>query len=163
MRSSRRTGLLLASAAGFVFFIAASEGEAAQINLSATVSASCSATSDADLDFGIYDPVVGNSATATFNVQCTAPTSVDLLVDNGLHDNAGARNMENASGSRLGYVLRESENGAAWNGSARTVQVNSANSDVPVSVYGFIVEGQTAATSGTYTDTVQITVNLTPL
>src|ERR1019366_3264124 len=62
-----------------------------------------------DLSFGAYDPLVIHAASvldasAILTVTCTKGTTMSVLVDDGSHENAGARRMVSGS-QNLSYEL----------------------------------------------------------
>jgi spore coat protein U-like protein len=136
--------------------------------VSASVSASCTITAGA-LDFGSYDPVVGNATaaldgTATLTVACTNGSSSNITLGQGSNATSGstdavpARQM--ASGTdRLAYALySEATRTTVWGNTSDTglAHTGTGNSD-SVTVYAAMNAGQNVP-SGSYSDTVVATI-----
>ncbi len=146
------------------------------MNVSADINASC-IMSSTDLDFGDYDATGINAtedleATATITTTCSSGTTAYVIMDNGLHSTreqryAGRsirftdyRHMSNAvSDSKLQYELYTNENHSiVWHVTLRQDIVGSgASEDLPI--YAKVFKNQLDAAAGSYTDTINITLN----
>jgi spore coat protein U-like protein len=170
-----RTALLACALTGALF--AASSAQAAQstgnLNVSATVNASCVVIGAGTMNFGNYDPA-GVNRTAnldvdgTFSVRCTKGTVANIWLGEGLNKvtptstcTTPLRQM--ASGAdRLAYTLyQDTGRATAWGCTGAQVSYTSASSatTTAIPVYGRIPAGQDVNPSATYADTVVITLN----
>jgi spore coat protein U-like protein len=117
-----------------------------------------------DLSFGGYDPLVIHAASsldasAILTVTCTKGITMNVLVDDGSHESAGARRM--ASGSQnLSYELyRDASRSSRWErGNVRALRAGGVFSPTTLGVYGRIPAGQVVP-AGSYSDTVTATVD----
>lgn len=158
-------GLLFASAAG----LSNAATQTANLDVSATVSASCT-ISTAAVAFGTYDPVVTNAtsaldATGTVTTTCTNGSSVTILLgqganaDSGSTDAAPARRMISGT-DYLNYQLySDTARTVVWGNDATTdVAETGTGTAVSTTVYGSVPAGQNVP-AGSYTDTVVATVS----
>jgi spore coat protein U-like protein len=138
----------------------------------ATVAKICSISSPAALSFGAYDPTAAGAKTGTLTltVSCTRNTPATIALDNGGRYGtatgfATKRAMATgggvaANGELLAYDLFEPDNVTAWGG-ANTVAV--ATQATKLTGATFTVNGSIPAlqdvTSGTFTDSVNATIN----
>lgn len=129
---------------------------AANVNVQATVAASCKMT-DASVDFGTYDPTSpGNNDTAgNLSVTCTKGTTGTITL-------AGAAGRSMASGTTtdtLAYELyTDSGRSTLWAGATTVAVPASTGVAQNVSVYGRITPGH-YVTPATYTAVVVATLN----
>jgi spore coat protein U-like protein len=159
MPLNQRAILLLGTVAAVALTAAAGDARADQINVSATITASCE-VGDADLEFGNYEPDKETSTTLT--VTCTAPADVGLTLNNGLHPN-GSRRMKHASEEQfLAYQLCDGScaggQGTVW--TAQEVLVEVGASGTGVEIGGRIPGSQPGLPSGSYTDVVLVTLDV---
>jgi spore coat protein U-like protein len=131
------------------------------LNLQAIVPSSCSATTSS-LDFGNIDPGVGTvlPVLANINVTCALGTSFSVGLGDGANYSSGRR--LSSGGGFLSYelykdLLATSRFGDAVASERLTGQIGLGVSANVVPVYGVIAGGQNVS-SGTYTDTVLVTV-----
>jgi spore coat protein U-like protein len=164
MPLNQRAILLLGTVAAAALAAAAGDARADQINVSATITASCDVT-DGDLDFGTYDAAVDSEATTTLSVTCSAPTDVGVTLDFGQHKNGGSsRRMqhETDTGAFLAYALCEGScaggSGPTWN--EQEVLVDVDEDGAAVTVGGRILATQAGLPSGAYTDVVLVTLDV---
>jgi len=155
---------------------AMAETATANLQVTATVSAACSATTT-DLAFGTYNPISGankDSSAGAVSVTCTNGTAYNIALDAGANPSAPGdvttRRMkgDQPTPSYLSYqIYLDSAGGTVW-GDGTSGVLNPSNSTfftgtgsaqshtaygrIPVSV------GNTAAPEGAYTDTVHVTV-----
>lgn len=137
------------------------------LTVTANVNNVCKLTSGT-LAFGAYDPVNTNATTplaqtATFTMKCTKGTSATMLMGQGSNpgtgstDSAPIRNMLNGT-TQLNYQLySDAGDTTVWNNSTGINHTATGQSET-LNVYGSIPAGQNVG-SGSYTDTVVITVN----
>jgi spore coat protein U-like protein len=154
---NQRASFLLGTVAAVALAAAGSDVRADQINVSAIITASCSV---ADLDFGAYDSAVDSETTTTLNITCTAPADVGVTLDNGMNPN-GSRRMKHASEDQfLGYLLFDGDPSGAisWTSQEKTVDVGEGGAQVLIG--GRIAATQTGKPSGSYTDVVQVTLDV---
>lgn len=132
---------------------------------SATVVASCSVTASA-LNFGNIDPLTNattaTTGTTTIDVTCSNGTSYDVGLDAGTATSATVTTRAMTSGSNtLQYGLFTDANHTTnWGNTVGTDTVTGTGDGTaqPITVYGQIPSGQNTAPTGTYTDTVTVTV-----
>lgn len=162
MSLSLRAPLLLATLAvvGVAFAGGTVKAQDGTMTVVATVNAACSVVANPTLDFGVYDPAQNSDAATSFDVDCTAGTDVDVFLDAGLNANGSSRNLANANGDHIGYILfHDAIGGATWSvdfGKPITVDGGTATS---VDVFGRIPSGGNFA-AGNYSDTVGITLSV---
>lgn len=140
----------------------------ANLSVSAQVGGSCSVASSG-IDFGSYDPVILNSVLAlpgvgSVDVACTLVTSAVVTLGQGANAAGGSTNAvparRMASGSnRLAYSLyRDLLHTQAWGNTTGTgLAILGTGLNLPIPVFGSIPAAQNVE-SGTYTDTVVVTV-----
>jgi len=146
---------------------AASDHPAGDFDVTATVTASCSAAV-ADLAFGAYDPAAAGSGSTTLSVTCTDGTIFRVGADEGLNAaSVTTRSMKLTTGTDLlAYSLTIGTNGGTHLGSnwgndtaAGTDTVNGTGDGTTLSV---TIDGDIAAaqylTPGSYADTVTVTI-----
>ena len=144
----------------------------------AQVAAKCVLVSPFTLDFGSYDPVVTNAATAldvataganNLQIKCTKNAAFTVDLDNGLSADVSKTNrfMKGAGANTLMYNLyttnaRATVWGSGMTGAAGTTVGGtsaSALSNTSITVYGRIPAAQDAAVDATYQDTIVATIN----
>ncbi len=162
LRSTLLTLLVLPAASAHAVTVTAN------LSVSAQVGGACAITSNG-IDFGSYDPVILNSILAlpgvgSVDVACTLGTSAVITLGQGSNAAVGSTNAapvrRMAAGSeRLGYTLyRDALHLFPWGNTAMTgVAFLGTGLSIPVPVYGSVPAGQNVG-SGTYTDTVVVTV-----
>jgi spore coat protein U-like protein len=133
--------------------------------ISATVAAKCLVSADA-MDFGAYDPVGANAATAlttqgAITVTCVKNTNYSIALGPGLNYANGERNMSNGTGLLHYELYSDSGLATVWNDGSNggSLLSGTAASLAPLSipVYGQVFPGQDVA-AGNYSDTVTVTV-----
>lgn len=132
--------------------------------VTATVLASCDVTAD-DLAFGNYDPVAAANldAETTLSVTCTNGTSyhVGMSLGSGSGASMSERRMTKSGGAQtLSYVLyQDTQRSVLWGntGSDRMSATGDGTPDL-IHVYGR-VPMQQSAPSGSYSDTIVVTVS----
>jgi spore coat protein U-like protein len=144
------------------------ETDTASMAVSTAVSMSCTIAAGA-MTFASYDPTatVDNDANASITSTCTAGASGNIKISQGLNPHAGSndnipiRRMVAAgdAASFLDYeVFSNSGRSVVWeNGTG--VGYTGTGSAVPLTVYGSVAAGQTSAVSGSYSDTVTVSIN----
>ena len=139
----------------------------------AQVNVNCNFTSSPTMNFASYDPTGANALPANpllgsvvMDVRCTKGAVVTIGLNNGGHAGAatagGSRAMSNGT-DFLGYDLCHDATvncTLPWtnSGAGLLSYTSSTNAPNPVTVYGRVLGGQNIS-AGTYTDTVQVTVN----
>lgn len=127
-----------------------------------TITASCTITSAATLNFGSSGVIAANvDQTSTVQVQCTNTTPYNIGLDAGIGSGAtvAARKMTNG-GSTITYSLySDSGRTTVW---GSTIGTNTVSSTGNGSAQSFTVYGRVPAQStpapAVYTDTVTVTV-----
>ncbi len=132
----------------------------------ATVADSCSVTANA-LSFGSIDPLVNattnTDATTTIDVTCANGTTYDVGLDAGGATGATVttRAMTDGVSGALSYSLY-SDTGRTtnWGNTVDTDTVSGTGTGAAqtLTVYGRVPSGQETAPTGTYTDTINVTV-----
>ena len=148
---------------------------ASDMAVTANVNAFCT-LSAANLDFGIYDPILDNATqdltvSAKISTTCTLGITAFVTLSNGLHSTTTLvrrgrmlfttdyRHMSKVgSDSNLMYELyTNADHTTVWNQSWFLNVVGSGTSEDLV-VYGKVFKSQIDASAGDYTDTVTIGV-----
>ena len=131
----------------------------ATLNLTASVSAVCTMTAPTTLDFGSYDPVVTNAATAknettpgALSLSCTKGTAYQL----GFAAPSGT--LSNGAGGTLNFNLFSDSTHATAFGTNVVSGSAASKTAIAVSVYGQLPANQDVPT-GNYTGTAVATVN----
>ncbi|MCP4071578.1 MAG: spore coat U domain-containing protein [Hyphomicrobiales bacterium] len=122
----------------------------------------CSIVSAGDLDFGSAGILAANvDATATLSVQCTNTTPYDIGLDAGVGSGATTAVRRMSAGAETVDYLMFSDAGRItnWGNNVSTDTVTGAGdgSAITHTIYGR-VPAQTTPSSGTYQDTVTVTV-----
>ena len=166
---------VLIGVAGFSLQVQA-DSSTSDINISANINGLCT-MNNTDLNFGAYDAIVANAtqdltAFATISTTCTSGATAKVTMGNGLHSTTkyhirgrmlfvtDYRHMSNAgSDSKLQYELYTNENHTTvWHVNLSQEIVGSgASEDLPV--YAKVFKNQLDAAAGSYTDTINITIN----
>jgi spore coat protein U-like protein len=176
IRNSVRLALLTTTTVvGAMTAMNAMAGSSTQtLSVTATVITNCSFTTNA-VNFGSYDPVVANATaaltgTGSLSVTCTSGDAVTIDLDQGGNGTgtltAPVRNMSSA-GNMLAYSLfwpsAAGSGGTAtstlWGtGGGTSFAYTATGAQQTINVFGSVAGGQNVAT-GTYSDTVNVTVN----
>jgi spore coat protein U-like protein len=150
---------------------AAPSPQTGNLNITATVSASCDVTSTTNIAFGAYDPADVNfttplDGTGSVTIRCVRGTVVDVALGQGLNAATGSscasplRRMSNGGTEHLGYEMyQNAARTTAWGCDTTNDQSFTAtgpNSPTTLTTYGRIPAGQDV-TAGSYTDTVVVT------
>lgn len=131
--------------------------------VSATVSNACT-ISASNLSFGSYQPLVGTAvdATTSIDVNCTLDTAYNVGLDAGAGSGASVATRKLTSGTDLlNYTLyRDSGRTNVWGNtvSSDTSAGTGTGSTQNLTVYGRIISGQSSVPSGSYSDTINVTV-----
>lgn len=139
------------------------------LTVNATVPAIC-VISPATLSFGTYDPVGANAAvgspldgSATITVACTKGSNYWLGLGLGANASGTTRRMVANGSDYLAYELyQETGRSTVWGNTAATAPaavVAASTGVVTFTVYGRIAGGLTTTPSGSFSDTVQTTIN----
>jgi spore coat protein U-like protein len=142
----------------------------ANLNVQITITASCTINA-ATLDFGSNAGttlVAANiDASTTVSVTCTNGSPYSIGMDNGANVSGSQRRMKSGA-NFLNYNLYvDSARSNAWTTAASSSTCTAANSCFlgtgngsaqSVSIYGRVPSIGTAPTTGTYTDTVTMTI-----
>lgn len=156
-----------ALSAGFVATPAmAANVTTGSLNVNATVLNSCTVVA-VPLSFGVLTEVGKKDvdATTTLSVVCTPNAVFDVGLDDGANADAGQRRMK--AGDDGGYLPYEIYTTAArssrWGNTVKTDTVGGSGQLLGVATvltaYGRIAANTAPVPSGTYTDTVTVTVN----
>lgn len=137
-------------------------------DVGATVADSCSVSATA-LAFGSIDPLVNKTtatdATSTIDVTCANGTTYDVGLDAGQASGATVTTRQMASGTNLLNYALYSDSGrtANWGNTidattGDTVAGTGTGAIQTLTVYGRVPSGQETAPTGTYADTITVTV-----
>ena len=168
--------ILILGLAGNTLPAYASDAASKNMDVSVDITETCN-MSNTDLNFGGYDAFGANATrdlltTAKITTTCTSGTTAYVTMDNGLHSTreqridkrsihyTDYRHMSNAgSDSKLQYELYTNENHTTvWHVNLQQEIVGSgASENLPV--YAKVFKNQRDAEAGSYTDTINITLN----
>lgn len=147
------------------------DSKTATIGVSATLLKACEAGSNSggnvsfgSLDFGtVYFlttnvSIVGQQNAGAIRVKCNNGTSYNVLLGGGQSGNTAARYLKSAAGQQVNYNLyTTSAHSTIWDNLTGVSQTaNGQDNWLPV--YGMIPV-QSTPPIGSYTDTVQVTIN----
>lgn len=168
----RRRGLAAAifMSAGLLITGSASAGsDTAALTVSTTVSANCTIATSA-LAFGVYDPIVANSAsdldgTGTVSVTCTNGSAASVTLGQGANaaggstDDVPLRQMNDGGVNNIAYFLySDVGRTAVWGNTTNSdLDHTGTGASTDLTVYGRITGGQNVPAAA-YTDTVVATV-----
>jgi len=135
-------------------------------NVTATVIDSCDVSAN-NLGFGNVEPVnnLNIDAVGSVTVTCSLGTSYSVLLDDGANSSDGTvstRRMNDGGTNYLSYQLySDTLRTSVWGETAGTNDFTGIGTGigVPVVVYGRIPSGQQATQTGSYTDTINVTLN----
>ena len=139
------------------------------INVSVDINASC-ILSTTNLNFGRYDAIGINAsedllATATISTTCSPGTNGSVYMDYGKHSTPKFRkgkraNRNMASGEyKLNYeIYTDKELSSIWDFLHIKAVIASGSSE-DLTVYAKVFANQLKAAAGSYTDTINITLN----
>ncbi|MCP1106500.1 spore coat U domain-containing protein [Serratia nevei] len=143
----------------------------ATVGVSATLVNACVAgtTSGGNTSFGTLNfgtvyflntavQVTGQANAGALQINCNNGTSYTVLLSGGQSGNTAARYLQSAAGARVNYNLYTSAAYATVWDNVTGVSQTATGQSVWLPVYGMIPVQATPAT-GTYTDTVQVTIN----
>lgn len=138
--------------------------ETTTFGVSATVADSCNVTATA-LGFGSYDPIGATDldATTTIDVTCSNGTAYDVGLNAGTTTGATVttRQMQHSTSGTLNYSLfSDSARSANWGDAGGTDVVADTGTGAAKThtVYGRIPSGQSTSPTGSYSDTITVTV-----
>lgn len=138
--------------------------ETTTFGVSATIADSCSVSASA-LAFGTIDPIanVDTDATTTIDVTCSNSTTYDVGLDAGTTSGATvtARQMTDGAANTLDYSLySEDTRTTNWGDTVGTDTVSGTGNGTAqtLTVYGRVPSGQQTAVTGSYSDTITVTV-----
>lgn len=132
-------------------------------SVTATVSNSCRITLATDLDFGAVGSLAANRDQASsILVRCPVGTTWRLGLSDGINASGTVRRMRSPAGNFVTYELyRDAGRTQRWGNTLGTDTTNGTGmgeaTAVTQSVYGR-VPAQTSRPSGTYTDTITVTL-----
>lgn len=143
--------------------------DATTLTITLIVARACTVSSFS-INFGNYDTVGANEvtpldATAPIDVRCTAGTTATVILGAGMHASAGERRLMSPGGDYLRYnVFMDASRTSVWNDvTAKSGTAASTNTPVVLNPGGSVLFGRVFAgqdvPAGTYTDTLQATVN----
>jgi spore coat protein U-like protein len=152
--------LIVASTAGAP---ALAQQDTANLNVTAQIQASC-VVNGGSLNFGLYNSEEAKEGQGTFSYECAQGTNITLKLGAGQNPVSGSRAMKSGGGGTLRYQLfKDASHQDVWSDTETgglTVQDTSDQEEV-VQVYG-LIEGGQGSPAGTYSDVVQITLNINP-
>jgi spore coat protein U-like protein len=132
--------------------------------VSANIVPTCS-VSAAALNFGaaIPNPISSNvDSTSTITATCSSGADYTIALNAGIQGGTVALRRMGAGANTLNYTMfTDAGRSSVWgDGTLGTSLFNSSGSGSAqaITVYGRIPSGQTAPSTGTYTDTVTVTI-----
>lgn len=132
--------------------------------VTATVLPACTVTA-LPLPFGNYTSATDVFLTTTITVTCTNGTGYHIYLDGGQAGSVTARQMKGATvgnTTMLNYALySDTARTVNW-GNTSSTSVSSTGTGIaqPFTVYGAIPAGQTTVKTDTYSDTINVTINI---
>lgn len=160
-----KTRQLTAIAAAVAIALSSPAALAATYTINATVVNACTSLSDETINFGTitweneptYSPNIGFS--------CTAGTTYEIAMDDGLNYSDGTRHMSDGSGNLLAYnILKDVQNSLPFGeGPNALVGTASGVGGFPTDNYSMFIQiplGQIAAPAGNYSDSVTVTLSI---
>lgn len=163
LNSTTRTLRTIAlTGAGIAAFIAtpALAADTAELAVSATVTATCNITTSS-VAFGSVDVTSGSNVDATggISVTCTNGTAWAAAAGAGTGTGATVTARKMTSGANLlNYALFTDSARTTNFGGANTISGTGTGSAQASSVYGRVASGQTTVPSGSYVDSVTISL-----
>ncbi|MGP1258829.1 MULTISPECIES: Csu type fimbrial protein [Serratia] len=151
--------------------LAQADSKTATLAVSATLLSACEAgsSSGGNVSFGTLNfgtlyflstatSVAGQQNAGAIRVKCTNGTSYSVLLGGGQSGNTAARYLQSAAGQRVNYNLyTNAAHSTIWDNLTGVSQTaNGTDNWLPV--YGMI-PAQSTPPTGSYTDTVQVTIN----
>ncbi|CAB5634941.1 MULTISPECIES: Csu type fimbrial protein [Serratia] len=151
--------------------LAQADSKTATLGVSATLLSACEAgsSSGGNVSFGTLNfgtlyflstatSVAGQQNAGAIRVKCTNGTSYSVLLGGGQSGNTATRYLQSAAGQRVNYNLyTNAAHSTIWDNLTGVSQTaNGADNWLPV--YGMI-PAQSTPPTGSYTDTVQVTIN----
>lgn len=147
-----------------------------QVSVTGNVIADCTAMpGSASIAFGTYNPFSSadvKPAALVFSINCTSgDTNLNVAVDGGSNyanaSPSGDRAMRDGTGHYLTYQLyTDNTYSTAWpfstsGGTGTPINLTAGGLAAPntISLFGVLPHGQTNTDTGTYADTVHVTVN----
>ncbi|BEN06175.1 TPA: spore coat U domain-containing protein [Serratia marcescens] len=151
--------------------LAQADSKTATLGVSATLLSACEAgsSSGGNVSFGTLNfgtlyflstatSVAGQQNAGAIRVKCTNGTSYSVLLGGGQSGNTAARYLQSAAGQRVNYNLyTNAAHSTIWD-NLTGVSQTANGSDNWLPVYGMI-PAQSTPPTGSYTDTVQVTIN----
>ena len=150
----------------------AASSAAIGLGVSASVASKCLVSATSTVAFGSYDPVQTNSSTGSdldgqgsVTIRCTPGDGVSIALDQGANFSNPNRRMAGPSSSFLNYELyKEAARTNVWGngttiGTVLAISASTNNAPRVFDVYGRVPKGQDPGATGSYSDTVQATVN----
>lgn len=161
--------LTVASAAVLASFSAAAATQTGTMGVTASVGSNC-VVSTTPIAFGVYDPaaVPPLNGTGTVALVCTTGATPAIAVDLGTNASAGQRRLTSGANTLNYNVFRPATNAAtaacAYTTAYDTVAPGFALTAAPstasrsYNICGQIPAGQSGTATGSYTDTLTVTV-----
>ena len=162
--------LLFASSPLETISAAIANSASTNMNINASVVASCSFTQVNTLNFGAYDPTGPNNhnpldTATTIQLSCTKNTNATIKMNTGLnssHASGTSRALYTSiNDDYLNYeIYTDAGRTTVWNESTGTYNyIATSAAPATINVYGRIPGNQHGLKGGTYTDTVTITAS----
>lgn len=155
---------LLAVSAALATASSAALADTDTFTVSADVSSACEVTAD-NLAFGTVNVLSADPVTATSNISvtCTSDTTYEIGLDGGNSGDVSARFMTDGATTpnELNYNLyQEDTHDTVWGDTEGTDTVAETGTGAAQdhTVYGEVSGGQDGLPSGTYDDTINVTI-----
>ena len=155
---------------GLFLSFATSSIHAVPMNVTANVQQACELNNIADAAFGPITPGGGDqSTTSQIGWRCTNGTNANIEIDNGNNFSVGTRHMDDGSSNEIAYSLwQDGGFSTPWGSVANGEELGGLSgagmaSFTNITVHALLVDAAyIAALPGSYSDTVQVTINIVP-
>jgi len=135
-----------------------------KMNVTASVTGTCTLASPVALAFGAYDPI-GANATANLDVSpnaltvtCAKGVTAQISLDTGSNAQGTTRRLSDGTNFLTYEIYTSAARTTVWNTTNTVTYVASSKAPSPIPVYGRIPSGQDVAVSSGYADVVNATV-----
>ena len=135
-----------------------------KMNVTSSVSGTCTLASPVALAFGAYDPI-GANATSNLDVSpnaltvtCAKGVSAQISLDLGANAQGTTRRMSSGSNYITYEIYTSAARTTVWNLTNTVTYVAASKAPSPIAVYGRIPAGQDVPAGSGYADVVNATV-----
>ena len=135
-----------------------------KMNVTASVTGTCTLASPVALAFGAYDPIGANASTNldvspnALTVTCAKGVTAQISLDTGANASGTTRRMTDGTNYLTYEIYTSAARTTVWNTTNTVTYVASSKAPAPIPVYGRIPSGQDVAVSSGYADVINATV-----